>query len=70
MSFFSGSIETGRLIATILLELSFDTSIRENLASQELAGKFNDISLHSISVWLMNFSHWTHFFAIQQQTNL
>jgi len=32
-----GSMETGRLIATILLELSFDSSIREDLASQELA---------------------------------
>ncbi|XP_065061234.1 uncharacterized protein LOC135688341 [Rhopilema esculentum] len=34
---YKGSMETGRLIATILLELSFDSTIRERLATQELA---------------------------------
>eukprot|EP00794_Sanderia_malayensis_P015116 gene15116-16672_t len=34
---FQGSMETGRLIATILLELSFDTDIRETLAIEERA---------------------------------
>ena len=36
--FIAGSMETGRLVATILLELSFDSTIRERLATQELAG--------------------------------
>ena len=40
---FLGSMETGRLIATILLELSFDSSIREDLASRDLAGKYKNL---------------------------
>ena len=36
-------METGRLIATILLELSFDSEIRETLATQETAGYYKHI---------------------------
>ena len=47
-------METGRLVATILLELSFDSTIRERLATQELAGSLPPQSLktdHLVSLF-------------------